>query len=61
MFLTTQELAELTHRSKGAWQAKALEQMGIPFRRRPDGSVVVLRADLERKQDQRPVPRLRAG
>lgn len=62
MFLTTDELIELTRRVKGAWQARELDRLGIPYRRRSDGSLVVLRDDCRLAQD-RPsrTPRLRAG
>lgn len=62
MFLTAEELVELTHRVKGAWQAKELDRLGIPYRRRSDGTLVVLREDCRLAQD-RPsrAPRLRAG
>jgi hypothetical protein len=61
MILTPAELVDLTHRQRGAWQAKVLDQWRIPYLRRPDGSLAVLRSDLERKQDQRREPQLRAG
>lgn len=60
MFLTPAELVELTHRVKGAWQARELDKLGIAYRRRSDGSVIVLRTALEPKQDTRR-PQLRAG
>lgn len=59
MFLTAQELFELTHRKYGAWQAIALKNMEIRYRTRPDGTLAVLRADVEGKQDRR--PQLRTG
>ena len=63
MFLTAEELIELTHRTKGAWQARELERLGIRYRRRSDGSLVVLREDCKTEQDQRPKrePQLRMG
>lgn len=61
MFLTDAELIELTHRQYAAWQARALDAMKIPYRKRPDGTLVVLREDLGRPHDSRPAPRLRAG
>ncbi len=61
MFLTEAELVDLTHRVKGAWQAKELERMGIAYRRRSDGTLVVLRSALEPKQDARPRPQLKVG
>jgi hypothetical protein len=61
MFLTQAELEELTHRKYGAWQARVLDDMKIRYRRRPDGTVAVLRSDVEGKQDARQHPQLRAG
>lgn len=63
MFLTPAELVELTHRSKGAWQARELQKLGIAYRRRSDGTLVVLRSALEPQQNAAPVrqPKLRAG
>jgi hypothetical protein len=61
MFLTEAELEDLTHRKYGAWQARVLDSMEIRYRRRPDGSLAVLRSDVEGKQDARRAPQLRAG
>lgn len=43
MFLDQEELRELTGREKPSAQARALNFMGIEHKRRPDGSIVVLR------------------
>lgn len=48
MFLTGEELAALTHRQRSPSQGKVLNFMGIEHRRRPDGSIAVLRAHVER-------------
>lgn len=63
MFLTASELEELTHRKYPAWQARELTKLGIPFRRRTDGTLVVLRDDCRTEQDSRPKrsPQLRFG
>lgn len=47
MFLTPEELVELTHRQRPAAQIRALRAMGIEHRVRPDGKPVVLRAHVE--------------
>lgn len=47
MFLTADELEQLTGRVRPAAQARALMQMGIPFLRRPNGAPVVTRAAVE--------------
>lgn len=46
--LTPTELRELTGRRRGDAQERALNHMGIPYGRRPDGSLVVLRSVAER-------------
>jgi len=48
MFLTATELRELTGRTQKGAQAEALRQMGIEHKMRPDGTVAVLRAHVER-------------
>lgn len=47
MFLSDEELHELTKRTRRGAQARALRAMGIEHRVRGDGSVVVLRAHVE--------------
>lgn len=47
MFLSEEEICELTGRQRASAQARSLQSMGIECRRRPDGSVVVLRAVVE--------------
>lgn len=53
LLLTARELVELTGRHRPGWQARVLERMDppIPYRRRPDGSLVVLRVHVEFQQD----------
>lgn len=48
MFLTREELKALTGRTQRPAQVAALRHMGIEHRVRPDGSVAVLRAHVER-------------
>lgn len=43
--LTEAELKELTGYSRPAYQMKVLKALGIPARRRPDNTVLVLRMD----------------
>lgn len=50
MILTPEELATLTQRSRPGWQAKQLEHLQIPYRRRTDGTLIVFWEDV-RKQD----------
>lgn len=44
MFLTDDEIADLTRRTQHPAQARVLRAMGIEHRQRPDGSLAVLRA-----------------
>ena len=44
--LSADELIELTGKRRAAAQEKVLVGMGIPLRKRPDGSIVVIRTDL---------------
>lgn len=46
-WLSDDELRDATRRRKFCAQAKALERMGVPFVRRPDGSLLVSRDALE--------------
>ena len=46
--LTSEELHDLTARSRPAAQERQLQHLGIPCRRRSDGSIVVLRIHVER-------------
>ncbi|WP_189459645.1 DUF4224 domain-containing protein [Jeongeupia chitinilytica] len=48
MFLSQPELCELTNRVRRGSQATVLNSLGIEHRVRPDGSVLVLRAHVER-------------
>lgn len=47
MILSDENLEALTHRKQSAAQAKVLSAMGVDFRRRPDGSVIVSVAVVE--------------
>jgi hypothetical protein len=47
MILTASDLIDLTGRQRPRWQARVLDHLGIPYRSRPDGSLVVLRAHVE--------------
>jgi hypothetical protein len=46
VILTQLELRELTGSGRRDAQARELAHLGIPFRQRRDGSIIVLRADL---------------
>ncbi|HBP27892.1 MAG TPA: hypothetical protein DD666_00570 [Advenella kashmirensis] len=47
ILLTDEEVIELTDRKKRESQRKVLNELSIPFRIRPDGSLVILRAAME--------------
>ena len=47
MFLTVDEVRELTGRQRRQAQGETLRALGIEHRVRPDGSVLVLRAHVE--------------
>lgn len=47
MILTTDELVALTERTKNSAQCRALDALGITYRKRLDGSPVVLRATVD--------------
>lgn len=47
MFLTPAEIEELTQRVQRDAQARELDTIGIPYRRRRDGSLVVMRVCVE--------------
>jgi len=51
MFLTDDELVQLTRRTRRASQRQVLTAMGIEHRPRPDGSLVVLRSHVEKLLD----------
>lgn len=46
LFLSKDELIELTGRARATVQVRVLRQMGVPFRERPDGFPLVLRQHL---------------
>jgi hypothetical protein len=48
LVLTSDELVELTGRRRSDAQARTLDHMGIPYSKRPNGSIAVLRVVAER-------------
>lgn len=40
-WLTDAELVDATHRRQPHAQARALSRMGVPYRKRPDGTLLV--------------------
>jgi hypothetical protein len=49
MFLTADELKEMTKRTQYRAQVQVLRSLGIEHKIRPDGSVLVLRAHVEKQ------------
>lgn len=47
MFLTLEELTELTGRRRSDAHRRALDSMGVQYKVRPDGTVAVLKAHVE--------------
>lgn len=57
MILTKAELAELTGKVRLSAQARVLDALGIPYRRRPDGTIVVFRESvIYAPSEKRPTP-----
>lgn len=54
IFLTEDEVQSLTHRKRRNSQALALNVMGITHKKRPDGSLAVLRSHIEKTLDGAP-------
>jgi len=49
MFLSADEISNMTSRVQHAAQARVLRSMGIAFKKRADGSLAVLRAHVEKE------------
>jgi len=47
LWLSDAELVDATHRRQPSAQARALDRMGVPHRRRPDGTLLVSRTAIE--------------
>lgn len=57
MILSDAELVTLTRRVRRSAQARVLDELRVPYRRRPDGSLVVFRRDMEAPPASRPARR----
>ncbi|MBW5285985.1 DUF4224 domain-containing protein [Burkholderia gladioli] len=57
MFLTDDELTELTGKRQNAARVRTLNGMGVQHKIRPNGSIAVLRAHVERMFGERPEKR----
>jgi hypothetical protein len=57
MILSVEELQTLTKRKMNSAQARELRALGVPFRKRTDGTIVVFRRDVEHAPTQtQPTP-----
>jgi hypothetical protein len=56
--LSPEELEDYTRKVKFSAQARVLDVAGVPYRKRPDGSLIVLRVhvDYETEKKQPPSP-----
>lgn len=61
MILEDAEVAKVTGKVRPSAQKKALAKMGIPFRVRPDGSLLVIADDLRMTAAPAPARRPRKG
>jgi hypothetical protein len=60
MILSTADLIKLTDKVQKSAQARVLKHMGIPFKTRPDKSIVVFLADINAPAQTQPrTPSLR--
>ena len=57
--LSDAELVELTKRKRKRAQCKTLDALGVPYRRRPDGSPVVFRSSMVQDQGGKRAPAMR--
>jgi hypothetical protein len=57
MILSEEELKGLTKKTKPAWQRRELEFLGIPYKARRDGSLIVLWEDVRATHNIQPKPR----
>lgn len=60
-WLTDAELIEATHRKRPAGQASAFQALGVPFKRRPDGTLLVGREAVTRALSGAAAPDTRAS
>lgn len=62
VILTEAQLVFLTKRKRSGAQCRALDALGIPYRKRPDGSPVVFTSSLvEQRAERAPVMHLHDG
>lgn len=56
MILTRAELSELTGKVRACAQARVLEAIGVPYVRRPDGTIVVFKEHIHAPKESRQRP-----
>jgi hypothetical protein len=54
MFLSEEEIREMTHRVQRSAQARMLRSLGIVFKIRADGTLLVLRSHVEKEMGDAP-------
>jgi hypothetical protein len=61
MILTRDEIVELTGKQRLPAQVRVLDALAVPYRRRPDGTIVIFREAIHHAppQDRPTSPRLR--
>lgn len=57
MILAESEIVEITGKCRWSAQAKELEHMGIPYRRRTDGKVIVFKEEITNAKAEKTRPR----
>lgn len=56
MILTTTEIATLTGKQRRSAQRRVLDALGVPYRQRPDGTIVIFQTDVNAPAQNRPTP-----
>jgi hypothetical protein len=58
LVLSHDEIVEFTGKSRPSYQARELEHLGVPYQRRRDGTLVVLRIHVQVVESKEPALRL---
>lgn len=61
MFLSEDEIRQMTNRIKRSAQAKMLRSLGIVFKIRADGTLLVLRSHVEKEMGDAPTGKKKAA
>lgn len=60
MFASNKAIYDFTHKTRYSAQARVLEQLGMHFTRRPDGSIALRKEELDRLTLSRPASRMKS-